>query len=90
MSSFARIHHFAPKFIANRCIISIIYINLSVSRLPDTAVLDSSPENRRKLTIEFLREHPQETVASVCRLYQVDPEAIYKHRKRTRKHTRGG
>ena len=63
-------------------------INLSISGLSDKTVLESSLENRRKFIIEFLREHPQDTVVSICRLYQVDPEAIYKYRKRTRKETR--
>ena len=40
--------------------------------------------------IEFLREHPQETTIAACRIYNIDPKAIYKYQNRSRRHTQGG
>jgi hypothetical protein len=90
MSNFEKLHHIAPKFIANRCIISTMSINLTSSCLPDATVLDRPIKERRKLANIFLDEHPQEPVTAVCRLYNIDHDAIYKHRKRSRRHPQGG
>jgi hypothetical protein len=65
-------------------------INLTISCLPDATVLDRPIKERRKLVIDFLNKHPQEPVLAVCRLYNIDHEAIYKHRKRSRRHPQGG
>jgi hypothetical protein len=46
-----------------------MHIRLSISRLPNETVLNYSSKERRKLAIQFLPEHPNETIAAACRLY---------------------
>jgi hypothetical protein len=86
ISNFEKLYYIAPKFIANRYIISIISINLTSSCFLDTTVLDRPIKERRKFINIFFDEYPQEPVTAVCRLYNIDHDAIYKHRKRSRRY----
>jgi hypothetical protein len=55
------------KSIAKPCIVPTISINLSINRLPNNTVLNLPLKQRRKLVIEFLRKHPQETTKTRSR-----------------------
>jgi hypothetical protein len=73
-----------------------MHLYLSISCLPDETILNRPPTERRKLAIEFLHQHPNETVAAVCRIYKIQEQeaAVYKHQNRLqnrlRSSTHGG
>ena len=61
-----------------------MHIRLSISRLPNETVLNYSSKERRKLAIQFLPEHPNETIAAACRLYHIKDGTIYQYQRKSR------